>query len=1301
MKLNFRYRTSFWILTLVVWVGSFSLNHAQIEGFQFIPNKGQWAEPFNYKVKLGNGEIFFTPKGMIFGFWDAKQKGDLMEAMHSHGEKPVENTGMVDAHGVYADFLGANPNVQLVGDDSYSFYHNYFLGNDPTKWASEVPVYKKMSYQNVYNGINMVFYTDSSHLKYDWIVAPGANPKDIKVHYRGATSVATFENGLHIMTSVNEWIEQKPFAYQVIDGKKVEIDCQFVVKEDIVSFKVGKYDRSKELVIDPTLIFASYTGSAQDNWGFTATYDFNDNMYGGGIVFGNNAFPGNPGSFQLNFGGGTYDVLLCKFNMNGTNLLYYTYLGGASSDAPVSLVCNSNNEIFILGVTGSFAFPTSPGAFQPAHGGGNNVSVWGLGSPSEFFSGTDLFVTKLSSNGATLLGSTFLGGSGNDGLNIGNGGLNHNYADEFRGEIIVDNAGNCYIASCTKSANFPTQAPFQGGLQGGQDAIICKLNGNLTTMIYGSYLGGTNSDAGYAVQLNASNEVYITGGTISADFPTTPGVIRPAYGGNIDGFLTRVSAGGAMMNSTYIGTASYDQCYNVQLDNSNNPFVLGQSVGGYPVTGGVYSNPNSGQFIHKLNPSLSVTGFSTVFGRGAVGQIDIVPTAFLVDVCDYIYAAGWGGAVNSTHGGGSTNGMPITANAHQASTDGSDFYLIVLDANATGLQYATYFGGGISAEHVDGGTSRFDKNGIVYEAVCAGCGSNNDFPTTGGAWSNTNNSANCNLGVFKFDISQFSAIIEPISATTVCVNGVVTLNNASTGGFSILWDFGDGTFSTDQTVSHSYSTPGTYMVYLTVNAPGACLIPQMDSLLITVEAPPVAVIQNVPPLCQGDSVQLLASGGTTYVWDASSFLSATNVADPFAFPSTTTNFTVHVSNNCGSDDATVTVNIITVNANAGPDVSICTGQNTQLNASGGVGYAWNNAGTLSNPNIANPIATPGSTTPYAVTVTDVNGCTNTDTVIVTVDIFPVADAGPDQILCYGSSYQLNGTGGATYAWSPGTYLNDPFIFNPLSTPLATISYQMAASNSCGTDFDTVTLQVIVVNAATIPDTIICPGDSVWLTATGGVNYAWSPNFNLVPSSGPAVLAGPAVPTSYIVTVTDGNGCVDYDTVFVDLYPAQYINLGPDVLIPFGGETQLNAHGVGQFTWTPDSFLTCSTCPNPWANPFSSTQYSVILIDSNNCAFVDTINVFVEGSLYVPNTFTPNGDELNNIFFAYGVEIATFKMWIFNRWGQEIFVSHHLDDGWNGTYKGQACPLGVYVWKIDYTELSGKGGTLIGHVNLLR
>lgn len=1274
--------------------------YSQLNHYEFVENQGQWDQPYKFKSSIPGGELFLEKDKLVYSFWDQQKKFEILEAMHHHEETILPYNGKVNAHGIYVQFYQSNPNVAIKSFDSLPYYHNYFQSDNQSNWKSNVPLYKKIRYENLYSGIDLEFYTYEQNLKYDFIIHPESDPSQIVLKYQGAENIRVIDGSIHIQTSVNEWIEQKPYAYQLVDGFKQEVECSYRLKKGMVSFNLGKYNTKLPLIIDPTLIFSTYSGSTKDNWGFTATYDGNGNMYGGGIVFGDNTYPGNPGSFQLNYGGGQYDVLICKFNSTGNNLMYYTYLGGNQGEAPFSLVCNNQNQLYILGVTGSSGFPTTPGAYQTVFKGGPSASIFALNT-IDYPNGSDIFVSKFSEDGTILLGSTFIGGTSNDGINSNNA-LTHNYADEFRGEIIVDNNDQCYIVSSTTSNNFPLINAAQGSLSGSQDAVVCKFNPGLTNIIFSTYLGGSGAEAGYSIQFNATGETYVTGGTTSSNFPTTGGVIKPNFGGTVDGFLVRYnSTGNAVLNATYLGTPSYDQCYAVQLDANNDVYVVGQTTGIYPITPGVYSNPNSGQFIHKLNPSLSTTIFSTVFGRGIPGQIDIVPTAFLVDVCDHIYVAGWGGQVNSGFGGGNTNNLPITPNAHQTSTDGSDFYLIVLDDNATGLLYGTYFGGATSNEHVDGGTSRFDKNGIVYEAVCAGCGGNDDFPTTPGAWSNTNNSTNCNLGVFKFDVSDFTAILEPLSATTICVNGSVTLNNASTGGFPHEWDFGDGTFSTQQQVSHTYTQPGTYIVYLTVTAPNACITSDKDSIVVEVIAPPVAEIQPVPPLCPGTTVQLQASGGTTYSWESSPFLSNMTIPNPIASPTTTTDFYLTVTNQCGSDLDTITVTVVNFQISISENDTICNGSSTTLNATGGTTYLWNPSGSLNNPNISSPVANPNTTTTYTVTVTDVNGCILTETVSIQVDNFPIANAGNDQVICEGESIQLIGSGGWYFNWQPPVYLSNSNVFNPVSTPSQSITYILSASNTCGTDRDTVNIQVIRVNASGSPDTIICPGTSVTLFAAGGSTYLWSPEEYLNSTTNDTVIASPETPTEFIVIVTDTNGCSINDTIFVDLFPSQIINLGPNVLIPFGGSHQLIANGNGTYSWSPDTFLTCSSCPNPIATPEYSVQYTLTVTDLNGCEFYDSVWVFVEGSIYVPNTFTPNRDGINDIFFAYGVDIATFEIRIFNRWGQEIFVSDDMNYGWDGSYQDEPCQLGVYVYKINYVEVSGKEGQLIGHVNLIR
>ena len=237
-------------------------------------------------------------------------------------------------------------------------------------------------------------------------------------------------------------------------------------------------------------------------------------------------------------------------------------------------------------------------------------------------------------------------------------------------------------------------------------------------MVWSSYLGGREDDAAYAIQLDGQNNVYVSGGTRSTNFPGTAGGVNPAFqGGFSDGFVSKINSdGNNLIQSTYIGTNDYDQSYLIQLDGDNNIYISGQTVGNYPVVPApgksIYSNPGATQFITKLDNDMSQIILSTVFGSPNANRPNISPTAFLVDKCDNIYVSGWGGETNQENGG-FTDNMPITSDAFQSNTDGSDIYLIVLSRDAETLKYGTYLGGATGrGEHVDGGTSRFDRKGL-------------------------------------------------------------------------------------------------------------------------------------------------------------------------------------------------------------------------------------------------------------------------------------------------------------------------------------------------------------------------------------------------------------------------------------------------------------------------------------------------------------------------------------------------------------------------------------------------------------
>jgi hypothetical protein len=343
-----------------------------------------------------------------------------------------------------------------------------------------------------------------------------------------------------------------------------------------------------------------------------------------------------------------------------------------------------------------------------------------------------------------------------------------------------------------------------------------------------------------------------------------------------------------------------------------------------PVTPGVFNNPNSGQFVQKFSNDLSSLIFSTVFGSG-IGIPNISPTAFLVNNCNNLYMSGWGGIVNSGtgHWNSTTNGMQTTPDGLQRTTSGSDFYFIVLTADASELLYATYLGGTQSRTHVDGGTSRFDKSGIVYHAVCSGCdafnatqNSTSDFPTTPGAWSNTNNSGNCNNAAFKFDLSSLRARLQTNTVEfdspgidKICFPDTIRFQNFSTGGEFYEWDLGDGTrltkFDTTSFI-HQYQDEGSYLVKLKAIDQNTCTGVDSVAKVITVFRNQSSA-QDDDDICFGTTYALQASGGVTYIWSTDDGILPSNEVTP---EDTTQYFvTIIDGNGCLLKD-TVQLNVI-------------------------------------------------------------------------------------------------------------------------------------------------------------------------------------------------------------------------------------------------------------------------------------------------------------------------------------------------------------------------------------------------------
>jgi len=784
--------------------------------------------------------------------------------------------------------------------------------------------FKRIMYRNIYEGIDFTMYSTTEGLKYDFVIHPGADPDNIRLVYKGLDEIELRNGTLFLKTSLGEVVEKNPVVFYE-DGRNIE--CKYKLRGNELSFEfMEKYDATQKITIDPLLIFSTYSGSAADNWGNTATFDKYGNLYSGGMTNHIRNFGGNLGNldlgefnttedaFQTQYGG-IWDVAILKYDSTGANLIYATYLGGGNSEVPQSLIVNNMGELLILGITSSVNFPVTSQAYDTTYNGGEAASLFE--TSVNYSRGSDLFIAKLSENGDELISSTYIGGSSNDGLmrTFGNS-LVRNYGDQSRGDIIVDADDNIYVASRTASEDFPVTNPFQDEYGGGQyDALVLKFSDDLSTMIWGSYYGGFGEDAALSIKLTLENEVYIAGGTTSLNLPTTQGTIHPGPTGisDVDGYIALIASdGSSLIAATYIGTTDYDQAYQMDIDSNGNVYVVGQTRGAYPVTEGPRVDENSGQFVHKLTPDLSETLFSTVFGGGR-GEPDIYITAFLVNDCDNLYISGWGSPLlagrTSQYMDVTTSALFATSDAYQIGTDGSSFYLAVYTDDMSELLYATFLGSQTSVVHVDGGTSRFDKRGIVYHAVCASCNlDDSSFPTTPGAWSEENGSRGCNNAAFKFDLASLNARIKTNTPefdqpdiVRGCAPFDVLFENRSVGGQIYEWSFGDEkdtvSFVRD-TLQHTFTKAGTYTIALKAIDNSTCAEIDYDYKTIIVYETNFQVSES-KTICGGDFAQLSASGGVSYVWSPSEGLDNPLSAYPRAFADTTTTYYIQIKDQNG------------------------------------------------------------------------------------------------------------------------------------------------------------------------------------------------------------------------------------------------------------------------------------------------------------------------------------------------------------------------------------------------------------------
>jgi hypothetical protein len=600
-----------------------SRNYGQLP-LSFEANQGQADAQVNFLSRGSGYTLYLTPTQSV------------LDLQSSAGSDPAASGDELTMQ-----LVGANPSAQATGLDLQPGVSNYLIGNDPAQWHTNVPNYARVAYENVYPGVNLVYYgNDQQHLEYDFVLAPGGNPNAIQLAFQGTQGISLDAQGdLVLKTSGGDVTEQAPIVYQDVNGARQAISGRYVLEGgNQVGFQVGSYDPTRPLVIDPTysLGYSTYLGGSGGSRGNGIAVDSSGDAYVTGTAWG--GFPlKNP--LQGKYAGNA-DVFVTKLNAAGTALVYSTYLGGSSGDSGSAIAVDASGNAYVSGVTGSTNFPTK-NAYQSQLSGGQ---------------GQDAFLAKLNASGSALLYSSYLGGSGTEGC----------YS------IALDGSGDAFVTGQTNSTNFPTtpgayqttytSAPidvfvsklnpnqsgsaslvystymgtgrgygiavdgsgnaYVSGYNTSRSVIVTELNAAGSALVYSTSLGGSWGQAATAIALDAAGDAYVTGWTYSSDFPTTPGAFETVYPGHNSPFVTKLDGTGSIVYSTFLdGTNSTvginDAGYGIAVDAAGDAYVTGFTAStNFPIANAFQPTYGGGQdaFVSELNAAGSALVYSSYLG---------------------------------------------------------------------------------------------------------------------------------------------------------------------------------------------------------------------------------------------------------------------------------------------------------------------------------------------------------------------------------------------------------------------------------------------------------------------------------------------------------------------------------------------------------------------------------------------------------------------------------------------------------------------------------------------------------------
>lgn len=669
------------LITTQAWAAAESVDASGRRQIAFEPNVGQSENRVRFVARGASYRLQLTERDAILALRASVPPPPLPARLAATDGGSAAMRHRIEearsASAIRIEFEAARAK-RIVGEEMLASWSNYVIGNDPAGWQTCVPHYSRVRYEQIYPGIDLVFYGRDGEIEYDFVASPGADLSAIRLAIGGASRMRIDRNGdLILLEDAGSVRMRRPDVYQLAGGIRSPVEARYVIGpagqgERTISFDLGSYDPTRALIIDPVIAYSTYLGGGQSPYGNVYGWDL-----GLGITLdssGNAYITGDTWSIDYPMAGamqsanaGQWDVLVSKLSANGASLLYSTYIGGTGDDEASGIAVDTAGNIYIAGVTSSTDFPVS-NAFQATNAGGS-----------------DAFVLKINASGTALLYSSYFGGAGADiGMSLA---------------LLGDGSNTVYATGLTASTDFPTVSPYQAASGGGaNDAFLLKCDPALTgaaSLLYSTYFGGTGDDRSVSVALDGSDRAYISGSTSSTDLPTAGPIQSNNNGGAFDAFITGFNAAGSALRfSTYLGGAGEDRGTGLDIDSSGRVYIAGRTVSGdFPTTAGALDtscgsdgtcdNGVMDAFVARLSSSGSTLMYSTYLG----GSGDDRAVAVDTDSQGRAYISG------ST---GSTDFPQV--NSVQAAFGGGDTDAFVARLNTSGsaLSYSTWLGGSAS-----------------------------------------------------------------------------------------------------------------------------------------------------------------------------------------------------------------------------------------------------------------------------------------------------------------------------------------------------------------------------------------------------------------------------------------------------------------------------------------------------------------------------------------------------------------------------------------------------------------------------